>query len=505
MNNNDTKDVIVVGAGLAGSITSLILAKLGYKTLMIDKGSHPRFSLGESSTYITAELFRYLGVKYDIPQLMNIAYYEDISLNHQSITVGSKKYFQYMWHDKDAKQSVKNAMFTEVISEIPKPVCQYLRSDLDQYLYSQAIEMGVEAIDHADIVNIKIDDLVCVDYIHDNNLTQLSGKFIIDATGYNSVLDRFIGFDRQTSPANVPLKSRSIFCHFSGVERLERVMEENVNFDKHWCADRQLATQHHCFNGGWFWFIPFDNGVTSVGVNLDLDLYPDNDIAAEQEFWQLVNECPVVKQLLDSANSERDFIKTSRLQFTSENFVGDRWAALSAAVFGLDAWQSSGLSTSLMSIDRLIEVLHHQIFPLNLFDASLLQSYQKVLKTEYTAVAQLIHGVYKSLKHPELFSLYCLIPFIGSLSFMKDKKYQYCNDEAGLIYNLGDKEFKRLVEKAYNFVIKLSKLDAVSESDVETLRNILLVDMKKYNSRNYGDIFEKGGYFAKESESIALI
>jgi tetracycline 7-halogenase / FADH2 O2-dependent halogenase len=505
MNNSEIKDVIVVGAGLTGSIISLILAKLGYKTTIIDKGSHPRFSLGESSTYITAELFRYLGLKYNLPQLINIAYYEDISQHYRSITVGSKKYFQYMWHDIDANQLVKDATFTEVISEIPKPVCQYLRKDLDHYLYTQAIEAGAEGIENADIVNITIDDQICVDYLSNTNQAQLRGKFIIDATGWNSVLDRFIGFNRQLSPTDIPLKSRSIFCHFSGVERLEQVMSENCHFDKYWCVDRQLATQHHCFDGGWFWFIPFDNGITSVGLTLDLDLYPENELDAEQEFWQMVNKLPVVKKLLEPSKAERVYVKTRRLQFTSENFVGDRWAALSSAAFGLDAWQSSGLSTSLMSVDRLVDVLHSQILPHDHFDASLLQQYQAVLKAEYAAIAKLVHGVYKSLKHPELFSLYCLIPFIGSLSFMKDRKYRHCSDETGLIFNLGDKEFAQLVKKAYTLVINLNQSETISESDITALRNILLVDMKNYNSRNYGDAAERGGYFAKESEAMALI
>src|SRR5690606_21219047 len=142
------------------------------------------------------------------------------------------------------------------------------------------------------------------------------------------------------------------------------------------------------------------NGITSVGINLDLDVFPDNGMDADEEFWSIVNRLPVVKGLLASAQAQRAFIKTPRLQSRSENFAGERWAALSSVAFGLDAWQSSGLATTFMSIDRLIDTLHNKVLKEDRFDKSLFYDYTKIISQEYTHLCQMVHGVYKSLKHP---------------------------------------------------------------------------------------------------------
>ena len=43
-------DVVILGSGLAGSITGAILARQGAKVVLIDAGQHPRFAVGESMT-----------------------------------------------------------------------------------------------------------------------------------------------------------------------------------------------------------------------------------------------------------------------------------------------------------------------------------------------------------------------------------------------------------------------------------------------------------------------
>ncbi|HHK4938271.1 NAD(P)-binding protein [Pseudomonas aeruginosa] len=40
--------MVIIGSGIAGSISAAILAKHGLKTLILDAGQHPRFSIGEA-------------------------------------------------------------------------------------------------------------------------------------------------------------------------------------------------------------------------------------------------------------------------------------------------------------------------------------------------------------------------------------------------------------------------------------------------------------------------
>ncbi len=43
-------DVIILGSGIAGSVTGAILAKHGARVLLVDATTHPRFAVGESMT-----------------------------------------------------------------------------------------------------------------------------------------------------------------------------------------------------------------------------------------------------------------------------------------------------------------------------------------------------------------------------------------------------------------------------------------------------------------------
>ena len=47
-------DVAVVGSGFAGSILARVLAAAGRSVLLVERGRHPRFALGESSTPLAA-------------------------------------------------------------------------------------------------------------------------------------------------------------------------------------------------------------------------------------------------------------------------------------------------------------------------------------------------------------------------------------------------------------------------------------------------------------------
>ena len=43
-------DVVIVGAGFAGALTAMALRRRGRSVLLVERGRHPRFAIGESST-----------------------------------------------------------------------------------------------------------------------------------------------------------------------------------------------------------------------------------------------------------------------------------------------------------------------------------------------------------------------------------------------------------------------------------------------------------------------
>ena len=62
-------DIAIIGAGFGGSLCALIAKRTNHKVVLIERGSHPRFTIGESSTPIANLVLTSLVKKYDLPRL----------------------------------------------------------------------------------------------------------------------------------------------------------------------------------------------------------------------------------------------------------------------------------------------------------------------------------------------------------------------------------------------------------------------------------------------------
>ena len=68
-------DVVVFGSSFAGSLTALIAERIGLRPVLVEKRSHPRFALGESSTPVADMVLRDLALRYDLPRLLPLTKY----------------------------------------------------------------------------------------------------------------------------------------------------------------------------------------------------------------------------------------------------------------------------------------------------------------------------------------------------------------------------------------------------------------------------------------------
>ena len=80
-----TCDVAIIGSGFGGSLTALILKRLGLKPLLIERARHPRFALGESSTPLADLVLKQLAQTYDLPELLPLCnFYRDWETDRKS-------------------------------------------------------------------------------------------------------------------------------------------------------------------------------------------------------------------------------------------------------------------------------------------------------------------------------------------------------------------------------------------------------------------------------------
>ncbi len=95
---NAHHDIAVVGSGFAGSLLAMIARRLGHSVVLIEKGSHPRVVIGESSTPLANFLFEELCVRYDLPVLKPLAKWGSWQRAHPEIACGLKRGFTFHHH-----------------------------------------------------------------------------------------------------------------------------------------------------------------------------------------------------------------------------------------------------------------------------------------------------------------------------------------------------------------------------------------------------------------------
>ena len=91
-------DVAIVGSGFGGALTALILDRIGLRPVLIDRDSHPRLVLGESSTPLADMLLASLAKKYGLPRIAPLAEFGSWQQEYPQLPCGLKRGFSYFGH-----------------------------------------------------------------------------------------------------------------------------------------------------------------------------------------------------------------------------------------------------------------------------------------------------------------------------------------------------------------------------------------------------------------------
>ena len=66
-------DIAIVGSGFAGSLLARILAKLGRHVVLVERATHPRFAIGESTTPLANLSLERIAKRYGLPDCYQLA------------------------------------------------------------------------------------------------------------------------------------------------------------------------------------------------------------------------------------------------------------------------------------------------------------------------------------------------------------------------------------------------------------------------------------------------
>ena len=95
-------DVAVVGSGFAGSLAALALLKRGRRVVLVERGRHPRFAIGESSTPLANLLIEELADRYDLPRIRPFSKWGTWQRARPDVACGLKRGFTFFFHQPGA-------------------------------------------------------------------------------------------------------------------------------------------------------------------------------------------------------------------------------------------------------------------------------------------------------------------------------------------------------------------------------------------------------------------
>jgi len=413
---NSEFDILILGGGIAGTALAMVAAKLGAKVIVVEKGSHPRFVIGESTVPTSTLGWLELSHKFDIPEFRTFSTYH--GMKKAGLTGYPKQSF-YFAHHEEGKPMIEGheAMFDTFRPPIG-PDVHMLRADIDTYMAKQLSHYDIEYRELTTLENYNVDQKT--KKIHmtfskvvtkDENANKseseglvesaVTAKLVFDATGHGAVLGRRFGL-RDSEP-QLKTNTRGIYGHFKNVNRLEKVLGKSDTFR----YNRDSGTMHHCFKGGWMWIIPFDNGVTSVGLLLDPRLYPYDDlITAEEEIFQHINRFPTVKEHLGSMKPIMDLVRSrGRIQFTTSSIIGPGCVLTPHAAGFIDPLFSTGLTLTQSFISRSAPIIKQCLADDN-FDTNRFRAIEDVFFREINTIDLLVSGTIKSYDDFEMFRQY---------------------------------------------------------------------------------------------------
>lgn len=410
-------DVAIMGSGMVGTILGAILARQGAKVLIIDSGRHPRFAIGESTLRETTMMLKIMAERFDVPELVYPSSYVGVR-DHIGTDSGMKRHLSYVYH-REGQRAHPDEMYQVVIPEtFDGPEIHYFRQEIDAYLAKVAVRYGATLLEETRVTDIDISEEKGVTLTASTG-ERFEAKFVVDATGFRSVLSD--KYDLRENPSRFKTQSRSIFTHMTNVKRYEdcgRVEEHNIPY--RWSQ----GTLHHCFDGGWLWVIPFDNGpapknpLVSVGLQFDIRKYPNRNIPPEEEFRDMIARFPSIAEQFEHAVAARPWVTTGdRMQWSSKRTIGPRFCLTAHAAGSLGPLTSRGLILSTRALYPLAEILLDCIKDDD-FSESRFQIIDDLHQVTLDNTDSLVNGFYISWRDWNLFNAWLRIWYTtGVLGF----------------------------------------------------------------------------------------
>ncbi len=412
-------EVAIVGSGFAGSLLARVLAVLGYDVVLLERGTHPRFAIGESSTPLANLSLERLGIRYGLPDCYRLATHGRWLANFPEIRRGLKRGFTFYRHhpgEPFADRGVDSERLMVAASpEDSLSDTHWLRADVDHHFVREAIAAGVDYRDRVELTSAEIaSDSVRVSGNRCGAPFELRANFLVDASGPGGFLARQLAIP--SGLEHTETRAAIVFSHFDGV----RLMSDAAPGMPDGPYPQDWAAVHHVIDEGWMYSLRFDDGVTSAGFLLTpkgLASFTASETGDAASLWRaLLGRYPTLAAVFSEATPLMPIAFRPAIQHRLTRAAGERWALMPHAYAFVDPLFSTGIAWSLRAVERLGLAFESAVGGKRVPDLETLTRYDASLGAEADEIDLVVAGAYEAMAHFDLFAAQAMLYF-ATVSF----------------------------------------------------------------------------------------
>ncbi len=326
-------DVVILGAGPAGTTCAAILAEAGKSVLVLERELMPRFHIGESLLPKTYPTLKRLGL---LEKMKQSAFPKKYSV--QFVTEMGKLtqpfYFdEYIPHESSQTWQVERADFDLMLAENATQKGAIVRTG------AHVLDVLFDA-DRAVGVKVKLKD----SETGEEEVQEIASQVLVDATGQSAFLANRLEM-KEPDPL---LQKGTVWSYFEGAVRDEGRDEG---------ATIIMQTEG---KKSWFWYIPLSDDVVSVGCTGTMKyMFPGNGSTPEQIFERELAKCPEMKRRIENSRQVTEYKVTKDFTYRAKQTAGAGWVLIGDAFGFIDPVYSSGILLAFASgefaADAIIE------------------------------------------------------------------------------------------------------------------------------------------------------
>lgn len=411
-------EVAIVGSGFTASLLARVLAVLGYDVVMLERGAHPRFAIGESTTPLANLSLERLATRYGLADCHRLATHGRWLAHHPEVRRGLKRGFTFYRHhpgESFADRGVESERL--LVAASPDDALadtHWLRADVDHHFVRQAVAAGVDYRDRVELTGAEVkSDGVRLRGMRAGEPLELHAGFVVDASGPGGFLARQLSIPSDLDRTET--RSALVFGHFDGA----RLMADEAPGLPSGPYPDDWAAVHHLLDEGWMYSLRFDHGVTSAGFLLTPRGLASLQLegADASTLWRaLLQRYPTVGRLFAGATPLMPIAFSPLVQHRLTRASGARWALMPHAFAFVDPLFSTGIAWGLRAVERLALAFEAVASTRRTPELPLLARYESALTAEADQIDLVVAGAYEAMAHFDLFAAQAMLYF-ATVSF----------------------------------------------------------------------------------------